>query len=263
MKNVAKRANKRNPRVDRNIEPQNPRDNYRRKDHLNLISSDDDFSSFPRKKRIEMIPRNISQEIFIDALTDDSKTVVIAVGPAGVGKSFLQVLHCIKQFQEKQVDKIVIVRPVITADGSNLGALPGNIIDKIGPYLGEVMSILKEYLGVKTVLHMLENELIEIIPIALIRGRSLRRCAVILEECQNIEDHVAKLILTRIGEGTRMYINGDINQADRGFNGLRSLIQRLEKYGKTEHFAVCYFNKDDVERHPVVAEVLRIFEEED
>jgi phosphate starvation-inducible PhoH-like protein len=274
----AKRASRANPRADRNkytadnvlefvdFEPNTRnKSRSRRNDRRHPQGEDTNTTNntpFMRKK-IELIPRNLAQENYIDALLDESKTVVVAVGPAGTGKTWMAMLHCIKELTEGKIEKIVILRPVVTADGSNLGALPGNIIDKLGPYVGEVMSILKEYLGVKTVLKMLENEIIEILPIALARGRSLRNSAVVIEEAQNIEDHATKLLLTRIAAGSRMYINGDINQTDRGFNGLKSLLRRLEDVGGSDHFAVCHFSKADVERHPVVAETLRIYGEED
>lgn len=255
--NTSKRANRLNPRIGRNLPDNHPHFEREYRKHSRLPEE------ITHRRKIELEPRNDNQADYIDALLDETKTVVIAYGPAGTGKSYLAVLHCIQQLLDGVIEKIIILRPVITADGSTLGALPGNIIDKIGPYIGEVMSILKEFLGVKTVLRMLENEVIEILPIALARGRSLRRSGIIIEEGQNIEEHVTKLLLTRIAEGSRMYINGDINQTDRGFNGLRNLLSRLEQNGGSDHFAVCQFSKQDVERHPVVGEVLRIYDEED
>ena len=214
---------------------------------------------FEPPKEIKLIPKNLRQKAYIEALTDPSKTFVIGTGPAGTGKTYLAMLHCIQQLQEGVINKIILIRPVITADGSELGALPGGIADKVLPYLGEVASLLKEHYGVKTVSRMLEDEKIEVLPLAIARGRSFRNCGVIVEESQNIQDHVMKLLLTRVGFGSRLYINGDTSQSDTEFNGLEDLLAALEEAGGSDHFAVCRFTERDVERHPAVAEVLRIY----
>jgi phosphate starvation-inducible protein PhoH and related proteins len=211
------------------------------------------------RKDIKLTPKNLSQKRYIDALLDTSKTVVIGVGPAGVGKTYLAVLHAIKQFEDGEVDRIVLIRPVVTADGSELGALPGGVAEKILPYLGEVAFLLKEHFGVKGLNKMLEEEKIEVLPIAIARGRSLKNSAIIVEEAQNIQNHVMKLLLTRIAFGSRLYLNGDVTQTDTNHNGLEDLIFALEEAGGSSHFAVCHFSEKDVERHPVVSEVLRIY----
>lgn len=208
---------------------------------------------------IQLVPRNQSQKKYLEALQDASKTVVIGVGPAGTGKTYMAVMYAVKQLLAGSIKKIILIRPVETPDGSNPGALPGGIIEKYGPYLGEALSLLKDALGVKTVIQYLEDEIIEILPLAFARGRSLRDAMIIVEECQDIDDHVVKLLLTRIANHARMFINGDISQADTDFNGLEELLYRIEEYGETEHFSVCWFYEKDVVRHPVITEVLKIY----
>jgi len=271
----AKRASRANPRIDRNIqkhvdnildfggfEPNSPKNSKNKRRH----NENDSNITYLQTKKIELIPRNIAQENLIDALQDTSKTVVFAEGCAGTGKTYIQLMYAIQQWMEGKFDKIVLVRPVVTADGSNLGALPGGIIEKLGPYLGEALSILKDCLGVKAVTKYLELETISIVPIALIRGRSFRNTIILVEESQNIDEHAMKMLLTRIGEGSRMFLNGDVKQSDYGYmkgNGLVDFLKRLQEKGGSEHFAICHFGKEHVERHPVVEETLRIYGEED
>jgi phosphate starvation-inducible PhoH-like protein len=219
-----------------------------------------------KSKKVEIIPRNIAQEEYLDALQDNNISVVFGIGPAGCGKTYLSVLYAIQQLQMGYIDKIVISRPVVTADGSNLGALPGGLCEKMAPYLGAILDILKEFYPVKLLNKMLEEETIQIVPIAVMRGRTFKNCIVIQDEAQDTDVHVMKMILTRIGEGSRMFVTGDLRQADRGFmvqNGLKDFTTRLEQKGGSKYFRVCNFSKEDIERHPAVAEALRIYGEEE
>lgn len=282
--NPAKRANRPNPRADRNNQNddnivefygrstkkkgrvRNDR-NRNPSEEINRGGSGETSSGalFRPIKPLTVIPRNIAQETYIEALEDDSKTIVIGVGPPGTGKSFIQILFALKSLQEGKAERIFFSRPVTTTDGSNLGALPGSLVEKLAPYLGEAWSIMTEYLGLRTLTRLIEDGVIDIVPIALMRGRSFRNAMVIIEEAENIEPHITKLIFTRAGENSKILVNGDVKQCDmnQSRNGLLDFLKRLDKAGGSPYFSVCKFSRDDIQRHPVVAEVLRIYGEED
>jgi|HigsolmetaGSP11D_1036233.scaffolds.fasta_scaffold00013_84 Phosphate starvation-inducible protein PhoH, predicted ATPase len=248
----AKRANKPNPREDRN---------YGRHTHEAEIIpiGDHEDRRLARKRRVEIIPRNLAQEEYVETLYDASKHIVFAMGPAGCGKTLLATLYAIQQLQTGSIDRIVITRPAVSTDEQH-GFLPGTIIDKMSPWVTPIMDVFKEHYSVSQVERMLQEEIIEIAPLAYMRGRTFKRSIVIFDEAQNASSSQMKMVLTRIGEGTRIFVTGDLQQHDRGYaqNGLKDFVERLERIG-SDAIAVCKFTNEDVERHPVIEDVLRIY----
>lgn len=256
IKRNAKRAYRQNPREDRN---------YARPQNSAAPTNDNDGGYAPRqpaiKKKVELLPRNIAQEDYVDNLLDESKHIVFAMGPAGCGKTLLATLAAIKALQAKEVDKIVITRPAVSTDEQH-GFLPGDLRAKMAPWVIPIMDVFDEHFSKATVDRWMEDGTIDIAPLAFMRGRSLKRAIVIVDESQNTTPNQMKMVLTRIGEGSRMFVTGDLEQHDRGFtdNGLKDFVTRLERKG-SEAIAVNRFAAGDVERHPIIEEILSIYED--
>lgn len=237
----AKRANRPNPREDRN--------------HA--------FSPIPMdsqlKKKVELLPRNLRQEQYIDILEEETNAIVFATGPAGTGKTLLATLYAIKQLKAGNIDKIIITRPAVSVDEQH-GFLPGTLLEKMAPWVIPITDVFKEYYSVAALNRMIEEEIIEVAPLAFMRGRTLKRAIVIFDESQNATINQMKMVLTRIGDGSRMIVTGDVNQHDRGYsdNGLKDFVRRLA-LAKSDFIKVVEFDKADVERHPVIEEVLSLY----
>jgi phosphate starvation-inducible PhoH-like protein len=251
----AKRADKPNPREDRNF----PFDAV--KNPHGYRPDDQQFERKPKKK-VQLLPRNVAQEDYVDALCDPSKHIVFAMGPAGTGKSLMATLYAIKALQDGEIEKIIITRPVVSVD-EQLGFLPGDLTAKLAPWCIPILDIFKEYFSVQMVEKMIRNEVIELAPLGMMRGRTLKNCICILDESQNATPNQMKMMLTRIGDGSRMFITGDVQQHDRGYeqNGLKDFVEKLKRM-PTDAIEVIEFARKDVERHPIVEEVLRIYGDE-
>lgn len=210
---------------------------------------------------IEIIARNAAQERYLNILNDETNYIVVAMGPAGCGKTFIAVKWAIQQLESGNIKRIVITKPVVSSDSSSLGALPGDILSKLGPWFAPMIDVLKDYYGPKRVTKMMEDEIIVVQPLAMIRGRSFSDSVIIFDEAQSTDAHICRSVMTRIGMGSRVIIMGDINQAEKGFenvNGLKDFVARVESTG-SNHIKVCRFSKSDIERHPIIEEVLELY----
>jgi len=214
-----------------------------------------------RKHDVELIPRNLSQEIYIELLKNPKKSIVFAIGPAGTGKTMLGVQMAIKQLKEGAINKIIITRPAVSVDEEH-GFLPGTLNQKMEPWTKPIMDVFEEYYHPKEITGMLEYGMIEISPLAYMRGRTFKRAFVVADEMQNATPSQMKMLLTRLGDGSRMVVTGDLNQADRPReNGLLEFCSLFEQGGDHRLIAMARFEAQDVERHPVVKEVLSIYKE--
>lgn len=264
MAKRAKRADRPNPREDRNTPGgRTNRRSYGRGNGVGTPSGGDGgFTSFPavpKKTRVEIVPRNLQQENMITALNDEQTNIVFAIGPAGCGKTLLATLHAIKMLKAGQVQKIVITRPNVAVDDKDIGYLPGDILKKMTPWMMPVLDVFAEYYSQDDIRYMLEENIIEMVPIAFIRGRTFKHSIVLVDEAQGTTQNSMMSILTRIGEGSKMIVTGDLAQSDRGQeNGLRDFLDRFED---SDHIEVIRFKRGDVERHPVVKEVLNIYKD--
>lgn len=244
----AKRASRPNPREDRNIN----------KFSVPTFNNTEQT----RKKKVELLPRNLRQEEYIDLLSDDNNAVVFATGPAGTGKTLLCTLYAIKQLQEGNIDKIIITRPAVSVDEQH-GFLPGTLLEKMAPWVIPITDVFKEYFSVAALERMLAEEVIEIAPLAYMRGRTLKRSIILFDESQNATPNQMKMVLTRLGDESRMFVTGDIQQHDRGFsdNGLKDFMNRLA-LSKSDRIKMVRFDREDVERHPVIEEILSLYGED-
>jgi phosphate starvation-inducible PhoH-like protein len=216
-----------------------------------------------RKSRVELIPRNVAQEEYITNLYNPNKRIVFAIGPAGTGKTYLAVQKAIQDFKNGRINKIVITRPAVS-NGEQHGFLPGDLNQKMAPWTRPVFDVFEEYFSPKDVKQMLDEGVIEIAPLAYMRGRTFKNCIVILDESQNTTPAQMKMALTRIGEGSRMFVTGDLKQSDykEGKNGLYDFFTRIE-YDGSPMIAMTRFSVYAIERDAIVTEVLRLYGEDD
>ena len=213
------------------------------------------------KKQVNILPRNKNQETYVLKLLDDTKNIVFGIGPAGTGKTLLAVQVAVKMFKEGAVDKIIVTRPAVSVD-EDLGFLPGTLEEKMAPWTRPIFDVLKEYFSAAEITGMIQEGIIEISPLAYMRGRTFKNSFILADEMQNATPNQMKMLLTRLGEGSMMAVTGDLNQADRlKDNGLIDFIQRLEK-GKQSCLDVVHFVQGDIERHAAVTAVLQVYGDE-
>jgi len=216
-----------------------------------------------KKQQVNIVPRNLSQETYLELLKNPKKFIVFAIGPAGTGKTMLAVQMAIKHLKEGVISKIVVTRPAVSVDEEH-GFLPGTLNQKMEPWTRPIFDVFEEYYHPREIQEMLEDGVIEISPLAYMRGRTFKNAYVIADEMQNATPSQMKMLLTRIGENSRMVVTGDLNQADRPReNGLLEFCSLYGQGGDYRMIAMARFETRDVERHPVVKEVLRIYKDED
>lgn len=216
-----------------------------------------------KKKEVNIIPRNLSQESYLELLKNPKKYIVFAIGPAGTGKTMLAVQMAIKQLKEGNTSKIIITRPAVSVDEDH-GFLPGTLNQKMEPWTRPIMDVFEEYYHPREIAEMLDDGIIEISPLAYMRGRTFKNAFIIADEMQNATPSQMKMLLTRLGDNSRMVVTGDLNQADRPReNGLLEFCTLFEEGGDQRMIAMAKFETRDVERHPVVKEILSIYKETD
>lgn len=221
---------------------------------LQTSATQDNHKTVPQLKS-----QSPNQRFYINHLRSDIPFVV-AHGPAGTGKTYPAVIYAIREYMAGNIKKIIITRPLVNVEEEEVGTLPGGIIEKVSPWMLPILDILKEYWTPFEVQKMLENEAIEIAPLAFMRGRTFKNALVIADEAQNMTPAQMKMLLTRIGENSRIIITGDIEQTDRrvGQNGLEDLIKRLGR-DDNQNFGVTKFDQSDVVRHPAIDGVLTLY----
>jgi len=216
-----------------------------------------------RNKQVTIVPRNLAQEQYLELLKNPKKFIVFAIGPAGTGKTMLGVQMAIKQLKEGMISKIIITRPAVSVDEEH-GFLPGTLNQKMEPWTRPIMDVFEEYYHPKEIAEMLEDGVIEISPLAYMRGRTFKNAFVIADEMQNATPSQMKMLLTRIGDSSRMVVTGDLNQADRPReNGLLEFCNLYGQGGEYRMIAMARFEQQHVERHPVVREILKLYKDTD
>ena len=214
-----------------------------------------------KKQRVTIQARNANQKLYLSKLYAEQTSIVLAIGPAGTGKTMLAVQHGIKMFQEGKVDRIVVTRPAVSVD-EDLGFLPGTLNEKMAPWTRPIFDVLGEYYQQKEIAHMLEEGTIEISPLAYMRGRTFKNAYIVADEMQNATVNQMKMLLTRLGEGSKMVVTGDLAQADRvSDNGLINFCNLLSEKQGLHHIDIVRFDAKDIERHNAVKEVLAVYGE--
>lgn len=204
-----------------------------------------------------IMPRSLQQKRYVGAMR--SHALTFGIGPAGTGKTFLAVAMAARMLVDKQVRRIILSRPAIEA-GERLGFLPGTLEEKISPYLRPLYDALHDMFPTDKVNRMMEQGVIEIAPLAYMRGRTLNNAFVILDEAQNTTREQMKMFLTRIGMGTRAVVTGDPSQVDLPSGQTSGLSHALRVLGRVERIAVSRFSKKDVMRHPLVQAIIEAYD---
>ena len=200
--------------------------------------------------------KNINQFKYMDMIQDS--TITFGIGPAGTGKTFLAVASAVKLYSEQKIKKIVLTRPAVEA-GERLGYLPGDLSQKIDPYLVPLFDSLEYFFGNENLAYLIEKRNIEIVPLAYMRGRTLNNACIILDEAQNATNSQIKMFLTRLGEDSKMIITGDETQIDlhnRDFSGLKKTRKSLSNI---EEISVVEFKNSDIVRNKIVSKILEVF----
>lgn len=211
-----------------------------------------------KKEAIELLPKTEAQALYIEALKDSSQCVVF--GPAGTGKTYVVSTYAANEYHLKNIDKIVITRPHV-AVGKDIGFLPGSLEEKCQPWALPVIDVLERKLGKNVVETGLKNGNIETVPLALIRGRSFDNTLMIVDEAQNLTVEELKALVTRVGEGSQLVINGDVQQSDlRQGDGLSKLVHLVKKHQLP--IPIIEFTVDDIIRSDVTAMWVKTFMKE-
>jgi phosphate starvation-inducible protein PhoH and related proteins len=205
----------------------------------------------------QVAPKSANQRRYIEAM--QSNDIVFGIGPAGTGKSYLAVAMAIQALTQKQVSRIVLARPAVEA-GERLGFLPGDLQEKVDPYLRPLYDALFDLMDAERVTKMLEKRIIEVAPLAFMRGRTLSDAFIILDEAQNTTSEQMKMALTRIGFGSKAVITGDVTQIDLPTGKRSGLIEAERVLSKVEGIEFVYFNEKDVVRHRLVQLIIKAYE---
>jgi len=219
-------------------------------------------------------PKTENQVKYVDKLSNENNTIIIALGPAGTGKTLFACSEAIKQLKFGLVDKIIITRPLVTVE-EDLGFLPGNINKKMDPWTRPIFDIFLEVFSQREIDVMVSNNVIEISPLAYMRGRTFKNAFIIADEMQNSSPNQMMMLTTRIGLNSKMVITGDLKQTDKGNNsGLSDFVNRFELYKKydmnkqyndsdNKNIEVIYLGKSDIERNPIVKKIIDIYQFDD
>lgn len=202
-------------------------------------------------------PKTLNQKLYV--LNLFNKDIIFGVGPAGTGKTYLAVMYAVNLLKEGSVKKIILTRPAVEA-GESLGYLPGDLKEKIAPYLRPLYDALYDALGVEVATQLIEKEVIEIAPLAYMRGRTLENACIILDEAQNTTTKQMLMFLTRLGFQSKMIITGDISQIDLPKGVKSGLVEATELLTDINEIGITKFTKDDVIRHSLVAKILAKYE---
>jgi phosphate starvation-inducible PhoH-like protein len=210
-----------------------------------------------KTKRSDLKARTINQATYLDNIA--ANDITFGIGPAGTGKTYLAVAMAVDALQRSAVQRIVLTRPAVEA-GERLGYLPGDLAQKIDPYLRPLYDALYDLMGFEQVQKALERQTIEIAPLAFMRGRTLNTAFVILDEAQNTTPEQMKMFLTRIGFGSKAVVTGDVSQIDLPKTQLSGLIDAERVLKRVNGIAICRFTSADVVRHPLVARIVDAYD---
>ena len=204
-----------------------------------------------------MLPKSVNQRKYLDAI--DKHDIVFGIGPAGTGKTYLAMAQAVTYLLSKRVSRIILARPAVEA-GEKLGFLPGDLQEKVNPYLRPLYDALYDMIDLERVERLLERGTIEVAPIAFMRGRTLNDAFVILDEAQNTTSEQMKMFLTRLGFGSKAVVTGDITQIDLPSGRPSGLVEAMKVVGGIEGIAFVHFDDRDVVRHQLVQQIVKAYE---
>ena len=207
-----------------------------------------------------LAPKTPGQLKYVEALRNYQKPIVVATGPAGSGKTLFACQEAVERLGRRQVDRVILTRPLVAAD-EELGYLPGTLERKMDPWTRPMFDILGNYFSQSRIKQLVKDRVIEIAPLAYMRGRTFDDCFVVADEMQNTTPNQMKMLLTRVGEGSKMVVTGDVEQCDLkdGIGGLSDLFPRIEN-SDLDYIEHVILEAEDIQRHPAVKEVLGLYE---
>ena len=204
----------------------------------------------------EIRPKTAGQRVFVESI--ERNTLTFGIGPAGTGKTFLAVVMAVRALRARQVSRVILSRPAVEA-GEKLGFLPGDLKDKVDPYLRPLYDSLSELMDDQLVSRYLERGVIEVAPLAYMRGRTLSEAFVILDEAQNTTRDQLKMFLTRLGADSKMIVNGDVTQIDLPGGAQSGLLEARKRFARMPDIGIVELNETDVVRHPLVTQIIRAY----
>jgi phosphate starvation-inducible PhoH-like protein len=212
-----------------------------------------------KRRRVQIYPKSLSQETYLLKLNDPNKMIVFAIGPAGTGKTMLAVQWAIDQLKYGSADKIIITRPAVSVDEEH-GFLPGDLNEKMAPWTKPIFDVIAENFNAREIENFVKEGVIETSPLAYMRGRTFKNAVVVADEMQNATPSQMKMLLTRLGTGSKMVVTGDLQQADRpSNNGLLEFLGLYNNFQGHRYVDLVKFDVQDVERHDAVKEILAIY----
>ncbi len=223
----------------------------------NVINIDQRLNE--KRKRVQIYPKNLSQETYLLKLNDPNKMIVFAIGPAGTGKTMLGVQWAVDQLKYGSADKIIITRPAVSVDEQH-GFLPGDLNEKMEPWTKPIFDVFTENFNAREIENFVREGVIETSPLAYMRGRTFKNAVIVADEMQNATPSQMKMLLTRLGHNSKMVVTGDLQQADRpSTNGLLEFLQLYNNFQGHRYVDLVQFDVQDVERHEAVKEILSIY----
>lgn len=242
------------------LTPQDVRE--RAKDFLqikesSMLESKDNVILITHRKK-SIVPKTHTQSLYVDAIRNND--IVFGIGPAGTGKTYLAMAMALAHLKANKVNKIILTRPAVEA-GEKLGFLPGGIAEKVDPYLRPLYDALYDMVDYDKAVYMLDRNVIEIAPLAFMRGRTLNDAFIILDEAQNSTREQMKMFLTRVGFGSKVVITGDITQIDLPRREQSGLVEAIRVLQGIDGISFVWFKEEDVVRHPIVAKIIKAYEE--
>lgn len=220
------------------------------------------------KNNIQMpiyLPQTYNQELYVKYLKDPLTPIVVGAGPAGSGKTLFACINAMEELKKGNVQKIILTRPVVSVE-EDIGYLPGSLVAKMEPWTKPIFDIFYEYYSMKDISYMISSGVIEISPLAFMRGRTFKKSFIIADEMQNSSPNQMLMLTTRIGDNSKMVITGDLNQSDKSLNnGLHDFIQKVELYNKKDlstktNIEIIQFNSTDIKRSEIVSKIIDIYQ---
>ena len=231
---------------------------FKKKNQDNTVNFNEAVKA--KLRETKLIPKSLNQETYIKSLLDCDQDIVIAYGPAGTGKTYLAMQAAIKCLRQGTCKRIVLTRPAVGVEDEKHGFLPGTLEEKMAPWTRPLLDVMREYYTPFEIQKMIADETIEISPLAFMRGRTFKDSWIIGDEMQNATPGQMKMLLTRIGTGSRIVVTGDIEQTDKrkSDNGLIDLSDRLKE--TIPGIALCQLDKRDIQRHRIIESILKMYD---
>ena len=234
------------------------------KRHAVIVDQENTIQFAPPTKfrPIELIPKTLGQERLILALLDPNNSIIVTAGPAGTGKTYLAMLAAVRALRQGHCERLVLTRPAVGVEDERHGFLPGDLVSKMEPWTRPLLDVMREYYHPRDITRMIDDQTVEISPLAYMRGRTFKNAWIIADEMQNATPNQMKMLMSRIGERSKIVVTGDVDQADRSTrdNGLLDLVRRLDQQ-QINGLSTVLLETRDIQRHPIINDILKLYSE--